>query len=53
MNDDLADKAHVPENAAVAAAMSKLDGLAAVSLDQHAEIFEDVRSDLRSALDAD
>ena len=42
-----------PENVAVAAALGKLDGLDEAPLEEHAAIFEDVRSDLRSALDAD
>lgn len=53
VNDELAEKDPVPENVAVASALNKLDGLAAAPLTQHAAIFEDVRSDLRSALDAD
>ncbi|WP_164512430.1 hypothetical protein [Nocardioides baekrokdamisoli] len=53
MNDDVVDPESAPDSAAVAAALSKLDGLDAAPLEQHAAIFEDVRTDLRSALDAD
>lgn len=42
-----------PENPAVKAALGKLDALETAPLEQHASIFEDVRSDLRAALDAD
>lgn len=53
MNDEQVGTECVPENVAVAAALTKLDGLDAAPLDQHPAIFEDVRSELRSALDAD
>lgn len=42
-----------PENVAVAAALGQLEGLDEAPLEAHAAIFEDVRSALRSALDAD
>lgn len=45
--------AAAPENPAVVAALGKLDALDSAPLEQHAAIFEDVRSDLRAALDAD
>lgn len=53
MNDEHSAEETAPENAAVAAAVGKLDALAAAPLEQHPAIFEDVRSDLRAALDAD
>jgi hypothetical protein len=53
VNDEHVVIESAPDNAAVAAALGKLDGLDTVPLDEHAVIFEDVRSDLRSALDAD
>lgn len=53
VTDDLDAPGPVAENAAVAAAVSKLEELTSAPLDQHAAIFEDVRSELRRALDAD
>jgi hypothetical protein len=47
------DADRAPANPAVEAALTKLDALDQAPLEQHAEIFETVRSDLRSALDAD
>jgi hypothetical protein len=53
VNDEHVVTESVPENVAVATALGKLDALEEAPLEEHAAIFEDVRSDLRSALDAD
>ena len=53
MNDEQAGTESVPVNVDVAAALTTLDGLDVAPLEQHPAIFEDVRSALRSALDAD
>ena len=53
VDDEQSAAETAPDNAAVAAAMGKLESLEEAPLGQHAAIFEDVRSDLRAALDAD
>lgn len=53
VNDEHVVTESEPENVAVAAALDKLNGLDDAPLEEHAALFEDVRSDLRSALDAD
>lgn len=53
MYDDETAPGASAENPAVAAALSKLTALDEAPLEAHTAIFEDVRSDLRSALDAD
>ena len=53
MNEEHVVTESAPENVAVAAALGKLEGLDEAPLEAHAAIFEDVRSALRSALDAD
>lgn len=53
LNDLTPETVGLAGNPVVAAAMAKLESLDEVPIQAHAAVFEDVRSDLRSALDAD
>lgn len=53
MNDEQVETGSAPQNDAVAAALGILDGLDEVPLHEHAAVFETVRTELRTALDAD